>query len=411
LKKNEFLEPTLNIFAKDTTKIMELTILMPCLNEAETLEICIKKANFFLLNNNIDGEILIADNGSKDGSQEIAEREGARVVHVREKGYGNALMGGINAAKGKYIIMGDADDSYDFKNLTLFIEKLREGYVLVMGNRFKGGIEKGAMPFLHRYLGNPVLSFIGRLFFSIRIGDFHCGLRGFNTEKIKQLKLRTQGMEFASEIIVKSALYKYKIVEVPTTLKTDGRTRPPHLKTWRDGWRHLVFLLLYSPRWLFLIPGIITLLLSTIIFVALSINSFYIENVGIDIHTFTYFGFIIILSYQLIIFSFVSKFYAIHHGLVPIKKKFLRIFNFFTLERGIVAGLLIFILGFIFSIILFKYWSDKGFGQLTDLSYTFRLLIPSVVLMVLGLQTIFSSFILRLIGIIQNTTFIDDETP
>ncbi|HNZ44276.1 MAG TPA: glycosyltransferase family 2 protein, partial [Bacteroidales bacterium] len=264
---------------------MELTILMPCLNESETLAICIQKARSFLQRNGIDGEVLIADNGSTDGSKEIAVSEGARVVDVSDKGYGNALIGGINAAKGKYIIMGDADDSYDFVNMEPFVEKLREGYDLVMGNRFKGGIAEGAMPFLHRYLGNPVLSFIGRLFFNIKTGDFHCGLRGFNADRIKMLKLHTPGMEFASEMVVKSSLFKYKMAEVPTTLKKDGRSHPPHLHTWRDGWRHLVFLLMYSPKWLFLFPGLIILILSIIGFGVLSVKMLYLKNIGIDIHT------------------------------------------------------------------------------------------------------------------------------
>ena len=388
---------------------MELTILMPCLNESETLAICIQKARSFLQRNGIDGEVLIADNGSTDGSKEIAVSEGARVVDVSDKGYGNALIGGINAAKGKYIIMGDADDSYDFVNMEPFVEKLREGYDLVMGNRFKGGIAEGAMPFLHRYLGNPVLSFIGRLFFNIKTGDFHCGLRGFNAERIKQLKLHTPGMEFASEMVVKSSLFKYKMAEVPTTLKKDGRSHPPHLHTWRDGWRHLVFLLMYSPKWLFLIPGLIILILSVIGFGVLSVKMLYLKNIGIDIHTLTYLGFAIILSYQIILFALLSKFYAVNQGLIPVRHQFMKVFKFFTLEKGLVAGLILFFAGLVFSIILFKYWADKDFGNITDFSHTFRLLIPSVILMALGIQTIFSSFILRIIGIIQHVVFLDDE--
>ena len=233
------------------TEKTELTILMPCLNEEETIGLCIRKALSFLEQHQIKGEVLIADNGSTDQSRDIARRLGARVVNVEEKGYGSALLGGIRAAKGQYIIMGDSDDSYDFLNLMPFVSKLREGYDLVMGNRFKGGIEKGAMPFLHRYLGNPVLTFIGRLFFRIGISDFHCGLRGFRRESILAIGLNTPGMEFASEMVVKSALSGLKIAEVPTTLSPDGRSRPPHLNTWRDGWRHLRFLLIYSPRWMF----------------------------------------------------------------------------------------------------------------------------------------------------------------
>jgi glycosyltransferase involved in cell wall biosynthesis len=230
---------------------MELTILMPCLNEAETLAVCIRKAKIFMAVSGVVGEVLIADNGSTDGSQDIAKLEGARLIPIAARGYGAALQGGINAAMGKFVVMGDADDSYDFTALMPFLDNLRGGADIVMGNRFKGGIEKGAMPFLHRYLGNPVLSFLGRLFFKIKVGDFHCGLRGFNKERVLALNLRTTGMEFASELVVRSALAGYNIEEVPTTLKPDGRSRAPHLRTWRDGWRHLSFLLMYSPRWLF----------------------------------------------------------------------------------------------------------------------------------------------------------------
>ena len=238
-----------------------LSVVMPCLNEAETVAVCIKKAQHFFIKNNIDGEVIIADNGSNDGSQKIANQLGAKVVAIPKKGYGNALKGGFESAQGKFIIMGDADDSYDFSDLSLFISKLNEGYDLVIGNRFKGGIKKGAMPFLHRYLGNPVLSFLGKLFFKAHINDFHCGLRGFTNDAYKKLKLTTTGMEFASEMIVKAHLLNLKIGEVPTILYKDGRSRKPHLKTWSDGWRHLRFLLLYSPKWLFLLPGILMMIL------------------------------------------------------------------------------------------------------------------------------------------------------
>ena len=234
---------------------MELTILMPCLNEAETLAICIRKAKKFLSENNIDGEVLISDNGSTDGSQDIAKAEGARVVSTDIKGYGSALINGTKNAYGKYVIMGDADDSYDFLHLMPFVEKLREGYDLVMGDRFAGGIEEGAMPWSHKYIGNPVLSFIGRLFYKSKIRDFHCGLRGYNRESMLNLHLQTTGMEYASEMVVKSELNGLKIAEVPTTLSKDGRSRPPHLRSFRDGWRHLKFLLMYAPNWLLLYPG------------------------------------------------------------------------------------------------------------------------------------------------------------
>ena len=239
---------------------VELTVVMPCLNEAETIDVCIQKALTAMESHRLSGEVVIADNGSTDGSQAIARRLGARVVHVERKGYGSALMGGIAAARGRYVIMGDADDSYDFTAIMPFVEQLRAGNHLVMGNRFKGGIKPGAMKALHRYLGNPVLTGIGRLFFRSRCGDFHCGLRGFDRGAIVDLDLRTTGMEFASEMVVKATLQKLRISEVPTTLSPDGRSRPPHLRSWRDGWRHLRFLLLYSPRWLFFLPGIALLL-------------------------------------------------------------------------------------------------------------------------------------------------------
>ena len=259
---------------------------MPCLNEAETLAICVRKARGFLDASRIQGEVIVADNGSQDGSVAIALQEGARIVPVAARGYGAALLGGIADARGRYIIMGDADDSYDFSDLGTFVEQLRAGADLVVGNRFRGGIAPGAMPLLHRYLGNPILSFLGRLFFFVKIGDFHCGLRGFNRDRILALGLRTTGMEFASEMVVRSALAGYRIAEVPTTLRPDGRSRPPHLRTWRDGWRHLRFLLMYSPRWLFFYPGLALLAFGLIGTVLLLPGRFYIGSVGIDIHTF-----------------------------------------------------------------------------------------------------------------------------
>ena len=247
------------------TRNVELTILMPCLNEAETVVACVQKAVEFLVDHRIAGEVVVADNGSTDGSQRLAEDAGARVVPVVEPGYGSALLGGINAARGRYVIMGDADDSYDFTALMPFLDRLRAGADLVMGNRFRGGIQPGAMPALHRYLGNPVLSFIGRLFFHAKLGDFHCGLRGFRRDSVLSLGLQTSGMEFASEMVVRATLAGQRIEEVPTTLSPDGRSRPPHLRSWRDGWRHLRFLLLFSPRWLFLIPGTALLALGLVL--------------------------------------------------------------------------------------------------------------------------------------------------
>src|SRR5215211_8776310 len=276
----------------------ELSVLMPCLNEAETLATCIKKAQKALEDLNVNGEVVIADNGSTDGSPEIAASLGARVIHVAAKGYGSALLSGIKAARGKYIIMGDADDSYDFTNLGPFLEKLRAGYELVMGNRFKGGIAPNAMPPLHKYLGNPVLTGIGRLFFRSPCGDFHCGLRGFSKAAIQRLDLRTRGMEFASETVVKASLQGLKITEVPTTLSVDGRNRPPHLRSWRDGWRHLRFLLLYSPRWLFLYPGAFLMVAGFISGGWLLQGPVVINNVGFDVQTLLYAAAAIIIGFQ-----------------------------------------------------------------------------------------------------------------
>ncbi|HEX3084827.1 MAG TPA: glycosyltransferase family 2 protein, partial [Pyrinomonadaceae bacterium] len=276
----------------------ELSIVMPCLNEAETLEVCINKARGFIEKYGIDGEVVIADNGSTDGSQGLATKCGARVVDVVAKGYGSALMGGIRAARGRFIIMGDADDSYDFVNLMPFVEKLREGHDLVMGNRFRGGIKPNAMPPLHKYLGNPVLTFIGRLLFKSPSGDFHCGLRGFRKESAMELDLRTTGMEFASEMVVKMTLNKKRIAEVPTTLSKDGRSRPPHLRSWHDGWRHLRFLLLYSPRWLFFYPGLAAIIIGLVTWAYLLPSPQLIKGIRLDVNTLLYGALLLMLGYQ-----------------------------------------------------------------------------------------------------------------
>lgn len=380
----------------------ELTILMPCLNEAETLEICIKKAKKALLQNKIDGEVLIADNGSTDGSQEIALKNDARVVNVKDKGYGNALKGGIEAAYGKYIIMGDADDSYDFENILPFVEKLREGFDLVMGNRFKGGIKKGAMPFLHRYLGNPVLSFIGKLFFNIKVNDFHCGLRGFTKEAAIKLQLKTTGMEFASELVVKAALHKMKITEVPTTLSPDGRSKPPHLRTWRDGWRHLRFLLLYSPKWLFFYPGIFLMLFGLILSVRLIIGPVIINKTIFDIHTLLYTSSLIIIGFQGIAFYLFSKVYTSITGLNPEQKNLTKLFNLLSLERGVVLGIILILLGVVFTILAFNDWRNQFFGDLNP-QYVFRIVIPACTLFILGFQVIIYSFFISILQLSHKT--------
>lgn len=376
---------------------MELTILMPCLNESRTLKTCIDKAMKFLNDNNIDGEVLIADNGSTDGSQDIAKNAGARVVDIPEKGYGAALIGGCNAAFGKYVIMGDSDDSYDFLNLMPFVEKLREGYELVMGNRFKGGIEKGAMPPLHKYLGNPVLSFIGRVLYRSNIKDFHCGLRGYNRESIMKLNLHTAGMEYASEMVVQATLHKLKICEVPTTLKKDGRDRPPHLRSWSDGWRHLTFLFMHSPNWLFLYPGFLSFVIGLLISAKIVINPIIVNNVRFDVNTLVYSAVATIVGFQLILFYVLTKKYATLTKFIPITKIDKYLIKF-TMNRGIFIGAILFLIGLIGSIVAICIWSNAGFGNLES-SKMLRLTIPMLILFVCGIQLMFSSFFLGILEI------------
>jgi len=380
------------------TSTLELSIVMPCLNESETLAACIEKAKRSLRENSIDGEIVIADNGSTDGSQKLAENLGARVVTVDSKGYGSALMGGITAARGKYIIMGDSDDSYDFSNLQPFIEKLREGYDLVMGNRFQGGIKSGAMPPSHRYLGNPVLTAIGRLFFQSPCGDFHCGMRGFSKNAIIRLDLRTTGMEFASEMVVKATLHKLRIAEVPTTLSPDGRSSPPHLRTWRDGWRHLRFLLLYSPRWLFLFPGTLLMLAGLVTGALLLIKPRTIGTVTFDVHSLLYSAMAILIGFQSITFALFTKIFAISEGLLPEDPRLNKLFKWITLEVGLVVGSVIVLIGFGGSVYALDFWGERSFGKLNP-SQTFRIVIPAVTCLTLGCQILFSSFFLSVLGL------------
>ncbi len=378
----------------------EVSIVMPCLNEAETLAVCIEKAQKYLRENGVDGEVLIADNGSTDGSQEIAMNLGARVVSVKAKGYGSALMGGIHAARGKYIIMGDADDSYDFENLGPFVEKLREGYELVMGNRFRGGIKPNAMKPLHKYLGNPVLTGIGRLFFRSPCGDFHCGLRGFSKEAILKLDLHTSGMEFASEMVVKATLHQTRISEVPTTLSPDGRSRPPHLRSWSDGWRHLRFLLLYSPRWLFFYPGLLLMLLGSLVGVWLLPGPQLIKGIGLDVHTLLYAALAIIVGFQSVIFAMFTKVFAISHGLLPEDERLNKVFQSINLEVGLRAGAVMLLAGIAGSVYALSSWGAHSFGPLNT-SETLRIVIPSFTAITLGIQTIFSSFFLSVLGMKQ----------
>jgi hypothetical protein len=377
---------------------LELTILMPCLNEAETLEVCINKALGYLARSGVAGEVVIADNGSTDGSQEIAERAGARVVPVAEKGYGNALLGGIRAARGQFVIMGDADDSYDFSRLDPFVEQLRAGADLVMGNRFAGGVEPGAMPPLHKYIGNPVLSFIGRTFFGTRIRDFHCGLRGFRRDRLLALDLHTTGMEFASEVVVRSVIAGYEVTEVPTTLSKDGRSRPPHLRSFRDGWRHLRFLLLYSPRWLFLFPGTALLALGLIATVVLSVTPVRIGDVTFDVGTLLYGVAAVVIGVQAVTLWLLTKVYAIEEGFMPPDPRMDRLFRWLRLETGLVLAAVLMIAGFLAAIGSFLLWQSRGFGPL-DASTSIRIVVPAVTGLIVGAQVGLTSFFLSILGL------------
>ncbi len=375
----------------------ELTILMPCLNEAETLNVCIQKARKFLDDHHVEGEILIADNGSTDGSQEIALCGGARVVAVERKGYGSALIAGCKAAQGKYVIMGDADDSYDFVNLMPFVEKLREGYELVMGNRFAGGIEDGAMPWLHRYIGNPILSFIGRVFFKSWINDFHCGLRGYNRASILKLGLKTTGMEYASEMVVMAELNHLKITQVPTTLKKDGRSRAPHLRSFRDGWRHLKFLFMYAPNWLFLYPGILLLLIGGAGSVVLLFGQMHFFNKVFSIHTLLYCMFFLLIGFNIIDMFLIVKIYAYNHHFIP-EQTSVNWNDKLKEDRFIFWGGVLTILGIVLSVCALLYWRFKGYSVLVP-EIVMRITIPAASLVELGLQSVFLGFIIGILKI------------
>jgi hypothetical protein len=373
---------------------LELTILMPCLNEAETIEVCVRKARGYLARSGVAGEVLVADNGSTDGSQALATGAGARVVRVPEKGYGAALMGGIRAARGRYVIMGDADDSYDFEALDPFMERLRAGDALVMGNRFKGGIAPGAMPFLHRYLGNPVLSFLGKLFFAIPVNDFHCGLRGFSRQAMLDLNLTTSGMEFASEMVVKTALNGLAMSEAPTTLKPDGRSRAPHLKTWRDGWRHLRFLLLHSPKWLFIYPGAALIALGVLMSAMLVTGPVRLtSHVSIDVHSMLASCFAVILGVQLVMFGALARRYGEIEGFLPATRKSMRkLVLGLTLETVLRGAGVVFLLGLLGAAWSVWTWASSGFGPIVY-DHIMRVLIASLTAVTVGVQLAASGFL------------------
>ncbi|MDP9095718.1 MAG: glycosyltransferase family 2 protein [Pseudomonadota bacterium] len=372
---------------------LELTILMPCLNEAETLAVCIQKALGFLERSGISGEVVIADNGSTDGSQEIATALGARVVPVSAHGYGAALLGGIRAARGRYVIMGDSDDSYDFSRLDNFVEKLRGGWQLVMGNRFQGGIAPGAMPKLHRYLGNPVLTAIGRLLYGSPSGDFHCGLRGFDRQTMLDLGLDLPGMEFASEMVVKATIQKLRITEVPTTLSKDGRSRPPHLRSWRDGWRHLRFLLLFSPRWVFLYSGLVMLSAGLLGMAALEIGPVHVLGATLDIHTLLYAAVLVVVGYQSVLFWVFCKTLNMTQGMLAPDPAFGQLHDGLTLERGLLLAVAMLVGGLLLGAVATAGWGRAGFGNLEP-NYTMRLAIPSATLIMLAVSTASMSFFL-----------------
>lgn len=369
---------------------------MPCLNEAETLQTCILKAQAALQKAGIAGEVIVADNGSTDGSQKIAEHCGARLVHVTEKGYGSALRGGIAAAEGRYILMGDADDSYEFAHIPRFVAELRKGNALVMGNRFRGGIADGAMPFLHRYFGNPALSWLGRLFFKAPYGDIYCGLRGFSKEAYEAMALHTSGMEFATEMVVKASLLRMRVAEVPTTLSPDGRSRPPHLRTWRDGWRTVRFLLLYSPRWLFLYPGALLMLLGMVTSGWLIHGPKQLGGIRFDVDTLVYAAISILLGFQAITVALFAKVFAVSEGLLPPDNRLEKFFSYANLEKGLLTGGLIFLLGFGSSAYAVQAWHGRHFGNL-DISQMLRLTLPAAIAMTLGFQIAVASFFLSLL--------------
>jgi glycosyltransferase involved in cell wall biosynthesis len=381
---------------------VEVSIVMPCLNEVETLAACIAKARQAIEEGGYSAEIIVADNGSSDGSQLLARELGARVVPVQRKGYGSALIGGIDAAEGRLVVMGDADASYDFASIAPLIAKLREGYDLVVGNRFLGGIQPGAMPWSHRWVGNPGLTRVSRIFFHAGVGDTHCGLRAFTKDAYQRMRLRATGMEFASEMVIKASLKGMRITEVPVVLHPDGRSRPPHLRTWRDGWRHLRFMLLFSPRWLFLYPGIALFGLSLLVGAALETGPKAIGPFGFDIHTLLLAGFGSLIGYQLIVFAVFTKVFAMREGFHPPNRNYSAMFRYVQLETGLALGALMFALGVAGTVIAVLSWGAVGFGAL-DPRLTMREIIPAAVLLTLGVQTIFASFFLSILGIDSET--------
>jgi glycosyltransferase involved in cell wall biosynthesis len=388
---------------------IEISIIMPCLNEAETLETCIRKAMEYFERSGVRGEVIVGDNGSTDGSQEMALSAGARVVNVPLRGYGAALYGASLAARGKYIIMGDSDDSYDFSSLDPFVEKLRDGYDLVMGNRFSGGIKPGAMPWKNRYIGNPILSTIGKFLFHCPAGDFHCGLRGYSKDAFARMDLRTTGMEFASEMVIKATLCQMKIAEVPTILSPDGRSRAPHLRPYRDGWRHLRFMLLFSPNWLFLYPGLFLMVVGMVGALVLLQSSIHIlHRVELGLDSLLYFAFMMVSGFQSVLFAVLSRIYAVQECLYPAGRAYWNLFRHINLERGLILGFLLGLGGLSFAFYALFEWHNAGFGSM-DIERVARIVIPSGLAITLGIETILFSFFLSTLGI--STRYHSMEPP
>lgn len=379
------------------TETYDVSVVMPCLNESETLGTCIRKASLALQRSGLAGEIIVADNGSTDGSREIARQEGARVVDVATRGYGSALLAGISAARADLVVIADSDDSYSLDQVDSYVAKLRQGYDLVMGNRFRGRIQHGAMPFLHRYLGTPVLTTLAHIFFDSPCGDVNCGMRGLRRSAILGLDLHSPGMEFASEMLIKSSIFGLRIAEIPTDLAVDGRSTPPHLRTWRDGWRHLRFMLLYSPRWLFLYPGFLLMLFGAIAGTTLLFGDRHVGQIYLGVDTLVYCSILIFIGFELLNFGMFTKALAVSAGFHPPSKRFTRVSKSISLELGLVTGLLGIAAGLVFSVFAVWYWKDAGFGTL-DPSKSLRLVMPGVVFLVLGVQTLFSSFVLGMLG-------------
>jgi len=376
---------------------VEVSIVMPCLDEARTVGVCVSKAHGFLVRSGVSGEVIVADNGSIDGSKDIARDAGARVVEIVARGYGSALKGGIKAAQGKYIIMGDADDSYDFAALEKFVELLREGADLVMGNRFAGGIMPGAMPPLHRYLGNPVLSFIGRVFFRTKTGDFHCGLRGFTREAYQRMNIVSDGMEFASEIVLKAGMLDMKILETPVKLYPDGRDRKPHLRSWRDGWRHLKLLFLFCPRWLFLYPCTTLMIAGLATGAALLPGQLRLGNVGLDVHTLFYAGTSLTLGCIGLWFYLFGRIYAQQTGYISKRYSAVdKLANYLTVERGLIAGGTLFVAGVAGSLYALWLWRQQGFADL-DPANTLRIVMPSGFAIINGALLAFAAMFLQIL--------------